>query len=213
VQHAVAVEREEPGVGAARIPVVALVSSAGGLAAMSAVLAPLPADLPAAIIALQHFSPIKQSHLPQLLRRHTALRVRAAVDGDVLAPGLVLVVPPAKHLLVGVDERVRLIDVGPQPGPRPSADLLLCTLAVAVGPRVLAVVLSGSGRDGSLGAQAVRAFGGRVLVQDEQSALYYGMPASALAADSPVPPLPLSGIAAAICQLDHRPESASVVGI
>jgi two-component system chemotaxis response regulator CheB len=94
-----------------------------------------------------------------------------------------------------------LIDVGPLPPPRPSADLLLSTLAVAVGPRAVAVVLSGSGHDGSLGAQAVDAFGGSVLVQDKQSALQYGMPASVLAANSPYPPLPLTEIAAAVIRL------------
>lgn len=186
-----------------RFPVVALVSSAGGLEALSAVLAPLALGFPAAVIAMQHVSPHRESHLPQVLSRRTVLPVAAAKEGDLLVPGRVLVTPAAKHLLVGTDERVRLINAGRIPPARPSADLLLCTLAVAVGPRAIAVILTGSGTDGALGVQAVHTYGGRTLVQDEASAQQFGMPAAAVLADTPAPPLPLDEIAAALLGLVH----------
>jgi two-component system chemotaxis response regulator CheB len=86
MRHLQTTGRTEPDVARDRFAVVARVSSAGGLAAMSAVLAPLPADPPAAVIAMQHISPVRESHLAQLLGRRTALQVRAAADGDVLTP-------------------------------------------------------------------------------------------------------------------------------
>src|SRR5690348_15274378 len=90
-------------------PIIALVCSTGGLAALTSVLGSLPADLPAAVIALQHVPPYRRSLLPEILRRHAALPVTRAHDGDVLVPGRVLVAPEAAHLIVCSDGRVRLI--------------------------------------------------------------------------------------------------------
>lgn len=178
-----------------RFPVVALVSSAGGLDALTRVLAPLPRSFPAAVIALQHTSPTSPGYLAGILGRRTTLPVRAAEDLDPLVPGHVLVIPPGSHMLVGTDAVVRLIRTGALPPARPSADLLLSTMAVALGPRVVAVVLTGGGSDGSLGVRAVHAFGGRVVVQDRATSQQYGMPAAAVDADSPEPPQPLDDIA------------------
>src|SRR3954466_5103905 len=171
-----------------RFPVVALVSSRGGMDALSQVLTPLPRNLPAAVIALQHTSPAAPGLLATILAQRTALPVRFADDRDPLVPGQVLVIPPAAHMLIGTDAVVRLIKTGSIPPARPSADLLLCTLAVALGPRAVAVVLTGGGSDGSLGAQAMHAFGGRTLVQDEASSQQYGMPGAATSADTKGPP-------------------------
>lgn len=183
---------------------VALVASTGGRDALRAVLGPLPAGFPAAVLALQHLSPDVESRLPEMLASHTALTVRAATDRAELTPGEVLVAPAGRHMLVGSDGRVRLIHSGRLPPARPSADLLLSTLAVALGPRVIAVVLTGRGDDGALGAQAVSAFGGRTLVQDEGSAVEYGMPLATLRADSPGAPLPLTEIASVVRELVQR---------
>ena len=175
--------------------VVALCASAGGIDALGRVLAPLPADFPAAVIALQHTSPERLTILPKVLQRHSRLEVHAAADRDPLQPGQVLVIPAGQHMLVGRDARVRLVAAGPLPPARPSADLLLCTLAVSLGPRVTAVILTGSGRDGSIGAQAVHACGGRILVQDPETAMAAGMPTATMEMDDPQqPPLDLDAI-------------------
>lgn len=189
-------------------PVLALVCSTGGLEALTAVLGPLPADFPAAVIALQHLSPARESQLAALLELHTELEVRAAADGDHLRPGLVLVVPAASHLVVGVDGRVRLVVSGSLPPARPSADLLLATVAVALQDRVTAVVLTGAGSDGAVGAQVVQAFGGTVLVQDEATAQVFGMPGAtvAAAAGRPVARVGLPDIAAHVQRLLTRPD-------
>ncbi|HEX2297137.1 MAG TPA: chemotaxis protein CheB [Pseudonocardiaceae bacterium] len=90
----------DPAPSALEFPVVALVTSAGGLEALSQVLAPLPAELPAAVLIAQHMAPDQPNRLTSLLEQRTALAVRTAHDDDLLATGLVLVAPPAKHLLV-----------------------------------------------------------------------------------------------------------------
>ena len=84
-----------PAVFPVEVPVVALVASAGGLDALSRVLAPLPAELPAAVLVALHQDPARPSELAELLGQRTALPVRAVRDGDRLKVGQVLVTPPA----------------------------------------------------------------------------------------------------------------------
>ncbi|MDQ4036759.1 MAG: chemotaxis protein CheB [Actinomycetota bacterium] len=191
----------EPAGSRPPFPVVALVSSTGGLDALRRVLGPLPQGLPAAVIAMQHTDPTHPSGLARLLDRQTTLTVRPAVSGAELVPGEVLVPPAGSHLLVGRDDRVHLIPTGLLPPARPSADLLLSTLAVALGERAIAVVLTGSGHDASLGVQAITLFGGACLMQDEASSVQYGMPGAATASGDYGPPLPLDEIAAVLTRL------------
>ena len=157
-------------------PIVALVCSAGGLDALTRVLEPLPADLPAAVLALQHLSPEYHSELAAILGQRTALRVLPAGDGALLMPGTVLVAPSGQHTLIAADETIALIPSGALPPYRPSADLLLTTLAVVAGPRVIAVVLSGRGNDAATGASAVHRFGGSVIVSTTESSTEAAMP-------------------------------------
>jgi two-component system, chemotaxis family, protein-glutamate methylesterase/glutaminase len=163
--------------------IVTLVCSAGGLGALTAVLGPLPADLAAAVIVLQHMEPDRTSELSAILRRRTALTVAAAADGDVLTRGRVLVAPAGCHTLIAADGTVALIPSGSAPPYRPSADLLLTTAAIAVGPRLIAVVLSGRGNDGATGAAAVHRFGGTVIVSSAASSTYAGMPQATIDRD------------------------------
>jgi two-component system chemotaxis response regulator CheB len=164
-------------------PIVALVSSAGGLDAMATVLAPLPGDIPAAMIALQHLSPDVHSELPALLGRRTALPVVPAADGDPLRPGRVLVAPPGQHTVITGDLSIALIPSGATPPYRPSADLLLTTLAIAAGPRVIAVVLSGRGNDAATGATAVHRFGGTVIASSLETSTQSAMPQATIDRD------------------------------
>jgi two-component system, chemotaxis family, protein-glutamate methylesterase/glutaminase len=163
------------------IPVLALVASAGGLDALTRVLAPLPDDLSAAVLVVQHQAPTRPADiLAEILQARTALAVRATRDGDRLRPGLVLVTPPATHMIVTPSTVLGLIDTGEPPPSRPSADLLLATLAVTCGPRALAVVLTGRGHDAQAGIRAVHRCGGTVLAQDEAASEQFGMPGAAI---------------------------------
>jgi two-component system chemotaxis response regulator CheB len=181
-----------------RFPVVALVTSAGGLDALTGVLAPLPADLPAALLVAQHLDPSRTSHLTAILAERTALRVGEAVDGAELVPGAVLVVPAARHLLVTSAARIGLLDTGDLPPARPSADVLLATLAVTCGPRALAVVLSGKGSDAQTGIRAIAHCGGTVFAQDQETSAHFGMPGAAIGTGLVHAVLPLAEIAGAI---------------
>ncbi|EOD58711.1 chemotaxis protein CheB [Amycolatopsis vancoresmycina] len=192
----------------ARVPVVALVASAGGLDALARVLGPLPADLPAAVLVAQHLDPFRASHLTSILAERTALRVAEARDGDALAPGVVLVVPAGRHLLLTPEQSVVLVDSGPLPPARPSADLLLATLAVTCGPRALAVVLTGKGTDAQAGIRAVARCGGTVFAQDEATSAHFGMPGAAIGTGLVHAVLPLSRIAGAV--VDHVGREASL---
>lgn len=186
-------------------PIVALVCSAGGLQALISVLRPLPAGFPAAVIALQHHSPDMPSRLADILARDCALPVSAARHDTALRAGTVVVVPPGKHALVTVGNRIALISTGHALHYRPSADLLLTSLALVAARRTIAVILSGGGSDGATGAVALHDFGGTVIAADEASSACFAMPAAAISRDDAVDQvLPVGEIAARlICLTRH----------
>jgi two-component system chemotaxis response regulator CheB len=166
--------------------IIALVCSAGGLTALISVLDKLPLDFPAAVIVLQHHSVDHASFLASILGDHCALPVQPATDGQRLEPASVVVVPAGHHALVTADHEIVLIEAGDPPPYRPSADLLLTSLAVAAGTRSIAVILSGSGHDGAAGAAVVHRLGGTVIASDEASSTFFDMPHAAIRADGVV---------------------------
>lgn len=187
-------------------PIVALSCSAGGLDALTRVLAPLPADLPAAVLVLQHMPPDVSSNLPAILARATVLPVQWAGDGDPLRPGCVLVAPAGQHTLITSGQAIALIPSGPVPPYRPSADLLLTTLALAVGRRAVAVVLSGEGQDAATGATAVHRFGGTVIVSSPGTSARTAMPRATMIRDDVTDQVvPLDDVAALLLALATAP--------
>jgi two-component system chemotaxis response regulator CheB len=124
--------------------------------------------------------------------------VHDAGHGDVLLPGHVFVIPSGVHALVTPAGTVALIASDGPPPYRPSADLLLATLAVTCGPRALAVVLTGKGTDAQAGIRAVAHCGGTVFAQDEPTSAHYGMPGAAIGTGLVDAVLPLPEIAGAI---------------
>jgi two-component system chemotaxis response regulator CheB len=165
------------------IPVVALVCSAGGLDAIARILASLPADLPAAIIALRHTDPAAQNRLPTVLQRHTKLPVAKAIDGHRLEAGHVYTAPAGFHTLVTSDFRTSLIASGERPPYRPSADLLLTSMALAAGTHAIGVILSGHGNDGATGATAIHHHGGLVIASDAATSTVFAMPSATINRD------------------------------
>jgi two-component system chemotaxis response regulator CheB len=161
-------------------PVIALVASAGGLQAVSEILGALPDDLAATVLVLIHQAPDLPSALTAILARHTRLAVLIAESGMTLKLGEVYVAPPGKHLLVTKEQTLALIASGPRPPHRPSADLLLTSMALCLGERAIAVVLSGGGNDGATGATAIHAFGGTVIATDEASSEFFSMPSATI---------------------------------
>jgi two-component system, chemotaxis family, protein-glutamate methylesterase/glutaminase len=159
--------------------VVVVAASAGGVAALQKLLSALPAGLPASILIVVHLPASGNSTLAAVLQRSTALRVTFARPGDRLEHGHVLVAPANHHLLV-VDGGVQLSQGPRQNGVRPAADPVFFSAALAAGPRVIGVVLSGTLDDGAAGVAVIEDHGGCVAVQDPAEAEYDGMPNAAL---------------------------------
>jgi two-component system, chemotaxis family, protein-glutamate methylesterase/glutaminase len=161
--------------------VVVIGASAGGVETLLRVVSGLPADLNASVCIVLHLAPGAASSLPAILQRRSRLPCRAAVDGEPLCAGQILVGPPDHHLTI--EDGHVVLTVGPREnGHRPSIDALFRTAAAAQGGRVIGVVLSGTRDDGTAGLAVIKAAGGTALVQDPEEAIYPGMPASALAA-------------------------------
>ncbi|MDP9483123.1 MAG: ATP-binding protein [Chloroflexota bacterium] len=155
---------------------VVIGSSAGGIEALSRVVASLPADFPAPIVIAQHLDPRRPSHLGEILARHATLPVRVVEETASLENGVIFVVP-SNRLVAIVDSELRLRPA--RPGSiAPSVDLLFETAAAAFGPGLIAVILTGSGSDGSDGAWHVKQAGGAVVIENPATALFPSMPQS-----------------------------------
>jgi two-component system chemotaxis response regulator CheB len=178
--------------------IVALAASAGGLNALSRVLGALPADFPAALVVVQHLDPRHRSLMAEILTRRTGLRVSEAREGERLQPGQAYIAPPDRHLLVNPDGSLTLTRTELVHFVRPSADLLFESVAAAYRERAIAVILSGSGTDGAMGVKAIKKMGGTVIVQDERTAEFPGMPLAAREAAAADFVLPLPEIAPAL---------------
>jgi two-component system, chemotaxis family, protein-glutamate methylesterase/glutaminase len=187
--------------------VVAIAASAGGLTAISQLLSSLPADFPAAIAVVQHLDPHHRSMMAEILRRNTSLQVKQAEAGDLLKPGTVYVAPPNQHLLVNPDSSLSLTQSELVHFVRPSADLLFESVAASQKERAIAVVLTGTGSDGSMGVQAIKKMGGTVIVQSEESAEFTGMPIAAIHTKSVDYVLPLNEIAPTLVTLVMKGKS------
>ena len=162
-----------------RCNLVAIGSSTGGPNALSTVLAQLPSGFDKPIVIAQHMPAVFTRYLAQRLDSGSKIRVREAVHGDVLEPGLALVAPGDFHMSLrrtagGV--AVVLDQSPPVNFCRPAVDVLFKSAAEVYGGDVLAVVLTGMGHDGRAGCAALKQRGGTVIVQDQASSVVWGMP-------------------------------------
>jgi two-component system chemotaxis response regulator CheB len=174
---------------------VAIASSTGGPAALAQVVPALPAPLGTGSLIVQHMPPGFTASLAARLDKASPLNVSEAVDGDTLGPDKMLMAPGGWHLRLDADRRAVLSEEAPIGGLRPRADLTIVDAAKLFGRRLLLVVLTGMGNDGVEGAKAVRAHGGRVLIQEESTCTVYGMPRAVAEA----------GLADAVHALDDLP--------
>ena len=159
--------------------VVGVGASAGGLEAFQSLLSSLPGNHSLALILVQHLDPDHQSLLPELLAKKTETPIHTASDGIQVEAGHIYLIPPGAFMTIS-DGRLRLKAMSEPRGLRRPIDKFFESLADDVGPRGVAIVLSGTGSDGSQGIRAVKEAGGLVFVQDPKQAEYNGMPNSAI---------------------------------
>ncbi|SNS01742.1 chemotaxis protein CheB [Hymenobacter mucosus] len=160
--------------------VIVIGTSAGGMPALVRLVAQLPAGLPAAVLVVQHLSPESSGQpLVERLNQHSALECKLAQDREPLREGVLYLAPADRHLLV--KEHQLLVTKGPRENNyRPAADALFRSAAVAYGPNVVGVVLTGLLHDGTAGLDFIKRCGGTAVVQDPVDAEFSSMPESAL---------------------------------
>jgi two-component system, chemotaxis family, protein-glutamate methylesterase/glutaminase len=188
--------RPRPAVVGKRLVVIAC--STGGPKALGELIPQLPSPLGAGVVIVQHMPPGFTASLATRLDAASPLTVAEATGGESLAPGTALLAPGGAHLRLTGDRHAHLSDDAPVGGLKPRADFTIEDAAKHWGARMVLVVLTGMGRDGLEGAKAVKAAGGRVLVEAESTCTVYGMPRAIAEAGLADEILPLDELADAI---------------
>ncbi len=176
----VAVQRERTRAGSSRVDVVAIGVSTGGPDALTEVLPRLPRDFPVPILIVQHMPPVFTRLFAERLASRCAMAVGEARDGDPVRPGCIYIAPGDFHMTVVRDGdgelRIATDQGAPESWCRPAVNVLFRSVADVYGGNSLAVVLTGMGQDGLLGAQRLHGEGAQIVVQDEASSIVWGMP-------------------------------------
>lgn len=162
---------------------VAVAASTGGPRALHAFFEKLPAGFPAALVVVQHISTGFTQALSKRLDECGDLTVLEGEAGQTIMTGRAYVAPAGRHLTVhGApgNYKIALNDAPPRMGVRPSADVMMRSVAQSAGRHCLGVVLTGMGRDGAQGLKDIHAAGGRTFAQDAESCVVYGMPKAAM---------------------------------
>ena len=182
-------------------PVIVIGASTGGPRALQSVLYDLPADLPAAVVMVQHMPPSFLHALAQRLDENSPLTVQQAADGDRLARGLALLAPGNFHLQLNGHRRVSLNQEPRRNGVRPALDVSMESAAAHHGRAVIGVVLTGMGSDGTSGARHIKQAGGQVIAEHPSTSTIYGMPRSVVEAGLADRVVPLSEMASTLVEL------------
>src|SRR4051812_1938420 len=157
--------------------IIVLGASAGGVEALQAFAKSIPAGFAGSIFVTLHFPEHGTSVLPRILSRHSAIPAVHASDGETIVAGRIYVAPPDYHLLLG-KQHVHIMRGPKENGHRPAVDPMFRSAAVAFGPRVIGVILTGNLDDGTAGMAAVKRHGGLAVIQDPEEALFPSMPQS-----------------------------------
>jgi two-component system chemotaxis response regulator CheB len=191
------VERAAPA-GPPASSAVVIAASTGGPRALAAIVPHLPRAISAAVLIVQHMPRGFTKSFAQRLDSMSVIPIAEAEEGEPVVNGRAYVAPGGQHLTVRDDGAGPVIALDERPpvwGVRPAADLLFHSAAQVFGSSVLAVVLTGMGRDAADGTRAIRNAGGRAVIQDRETATIFGMPSAALqlAGADCVAPLPEIG--------------------
>lgn len=190
--------------------VVVVGTSAGGVQALKALAAGMPANYGGSIFVVIHTAPDSPGLLPQILERGGPLPARYPDDGEAIEPGHIYLAPPDQHLVIRPGHLH--LSRGPRENAsRPSVNPLFRSAARSYGPRVVGVILTGTLDDGTAGLIAVEEAGGVTIVQDPDDADFRDMPESALAFVDADHVLPLAEIPRCVVSLSQRPVTRDAV--
>ncbi|WP_460929748.1 protein-glutamate methylesterase/protein-glutamine glutaminase [Pseudomonas sp. MC6] len=162
---------------------VAIGTSTGGPVALQRVLTQLPANFPAPIVLIQHMPAAFTKAFAERLDKLCRISVKEAEDGDILRPGLALLAPGGKQMMIDGRGAVKILPGDERLNYKPCVDITFGSAAKFYGDKVLAVVLTGMGADGREGARLLKQGGSAVWAQDEASCVIYGMPMAIVKAD------------------------------
>ncbi|MDZ7666476.1 MAG: chemotaxis protein CheB [Desulfotignum sp.] len=170
----------KPGTAIGRFPIVGIGASAGGLEAFESFFKAMPKDSGMAFVLVSHLDPTHNSLLPELIQKKTPMKVHQTTDGMQIQPNMIYIIPPNKDMAI-VNGVLHLMDLPHPRGFNLPIDSFFKSLARDRGAGAIGIILSGTGSDGSLGLKQIKGELGMVMVQDEDSAKYAGMPKSAVA--------------------------------
>lgn len=162
---------------------LAIGTSTGGPVALQRVLTQLPANFPAPIVLIQHMPAAFTKAFAERLDKLCRISVKEAEDGDILRPGLALLAPGGKQMMIDGRGAVKILPGDERLNYKPCVDITFGSAAKSYGDKVLAVVLTGMGADGREGARLLKQGGSAVWAQDEASCVIYGMPMAIVKAD------------------------------
>lgn len=162
---------------------LAIGTSTGGPVALQRVLTQLPANFPAPIVLIQHMPAAFTKAFAERLDKLCRINVKEAEDGDLLRPGLALLAPGGKQMMIDGRGAVKILPGDERLNYRPCVDITFGSAAKSFHDKVLAVVLTGMGADGREGARLLKQGGSQVWAQDEASCVIYGMPMAIVKAD------------------------------
>lgn len=173
-------------------------SSTGGPRALHTLIPSLPADLNIPVVVVQHLPEIFTTMLASKLNEESPFEVREAKPGDTLRAGTILIAPGGKHLQFDKRGVAELTDAPTVHGVRPSIDITMASLIPIYREKLIAVLLTGMGRDGAAGMKGVHDLGGQTIAEHESTCVVYGMPKTAVDMGAASQVLPLPEIADAI---------------
>ncbi|KPU58761.1 cheB methylesterase family protein [Pseudomonas fluorescens] len=162
---------------------VAIGTSTGGPVALQRVLTQLPANFPASIVLVQHMPAAFTKAFAERLDKLCRISVKEAEDGDILRPGLALLAPGGKQMMIDGRGAVKILPGDERLNYKPCVDITFGSAAKSYGDKVLAVVLTGMGADGREGARLLKQGGSSIWAQDEASCVIYGMPMAIVKAE------------------------------
>ena len=183
--------------------ILAIGASTGGTQAIERVIRAFPPDAPGTVIC-QHMPAAFTGPFAQRLNGAAAIEVREARDGDAVLPGLALIAPGDRHMVLqrsGARYSVRVKNGPPVHHQRPSVDVLFDSVARAAGTNAAGAILTGMGADGAAGLLSMRRAGARTLAQDEATSVVFGMPKEAIRMEAAERVVPLDRVASTLFEM------------